>query len=363
MTNLITKFRHLNRKRNLKTKAFKLRLRIIAADTFFRQRTSLPSNPKTVLIMMIGKGIGDAIVMTGLIKALTDNGLQVSVLTEPRLNAIFSDHPLIQNQFLLKRDNSDFLTISKIKNSHYDILIDIDDIDIHSPLRVKTIKRCKPTHTIGVNQFAKVYNTSINHIDKTKHITERHMAVARMLGCCTDKLKYTVKFTQADEIAAMQFIDVINPSKLIILNPYGTEESRNMSINQIEQLCSLLKQRLNVITVIIGTPDKIISIPDNQHCIKFLSQNFSHAVALVRLADLVVSTDTSIVHLCNALNKKLVSLYNNKISPRGEENNILWGPNYSKAVQLFSGGNRIDEILPVDIVRAIEDLLCTNPDG
>ncbi|MFJ5982328.1 glycosyltransferase family 9 protein [Enterobacter cancerogenus] len=362
MTNLITKFKHLNRKRNIKTKALKLRLRIIAIDTFLRHRTSLPSNPHTVLIMMIGKGIGDAIVMTGLIKALTDNGLKVSVLTEPRLNAIFSDHPLVQNHFLLKRDNTDFLTISKIKNSQYDILIDIDDIDIHSPLRVKTIKRCKPIHTIGVNQFARIYDTSINNIDNTKHITERHMAVARMLGCGTDKLKYTVEFSQADEIAAMQFINVIKPSRLIILNPYGTEESRNMSINQIEQLCSLLKQRLNVITVIIGSPDKIVSIPDNKHCIKFLSQNFSHAVALVSFADLVISTDTSIVHLCNALNKKLVSLYNNKLSPRGEENNILWGPNYTKAVQLFSVGNRIDEILPVDIVRAVKDLLSSNPE-
>ncbi|RTO96181.1 glycosyltransferase family 9 protein [Enterobacter hormaechei] len=360
MTNLITEFKHLNRRRNIKTKAFKLRLRIIANDTFFKHRTSLPLNPHTVLIMMIGKGIGDAIVMTGLIKALTDNGLQVSVLTEPRLNAIFSHHPLIQNHYLIKRDDSDFLTFSKIKHSHYDILIDIDDIDIHSPLRVKTIKRCKPAHTIGVNQFARVYDTSINNIDKTKHITERHMAVARMLGCSTDKLKYTVKLTQADEIAAIQFIDVIRPSRLIILNPYGTEESRNMSIKQIEQLCSLLNHKLDVVTVIIGAPDKILSIPDSQYCIKFLSQNFSHAVALVRRADLVISTDTSIVHLCNALNKKLVSLYNNKISPRGEENNILWGPNYTKAVQLFSVGNRIDEILPFDIVSAVEDLLCIN---
>lgn len=360
MTNLITKFKQLNRRRNLKTKAFKLRLRIIASDIFFKHRTSLPLNPHTVLIMMIGKGIGDAIVMTGLIKALTDNGLQVSVLTEPRLNAIFNHHPLIKNHYLITRDDSDFLTLSKIKNSHYDLLIDIDDIDIHSPIRVKTIKRCKPTHTIGVNQFARVYDTSINNIDKTKHITERHMAVARMLGCSTDKLKYTVKLTQADEIAAMQFIDAIRPSRLIILNPYGTEESRNMSIKQIEQLCFLLKHKLDVVTVIIGSPDKILSIQDSQYCIKFLSQNFSHAVALVRRADLVISTDTSIVHLCNALNKKLVSLYNNKISPRGEENNILWGPNYAKAVQLFSVGNRIDEILPFDIFSAVEDLLCIN---
>lgn len=362
MTNLITKFKQLNRRRNLKTKAFKLRLRIIASDALFKHCSLLPRHPRTVLIMMIGKGIGDAIVMTGLIKALTDHGLQVSVLTEARLNAIFSNHPLIQNHFLLKRDKSDFVTLSKVRSSHFDIFIDIDDIDAHSPLRVKIIKTCKPTHTIGVNQFARVYDTSISNIDKTKHITERHITVARMLGCNIDKLKYTVRFTQTDDTAAMQFIGVIKPLRLIVLNPYGTEESRNMSFKQIEQTCSLLKQKLNVVTVIIGAPDKIVSIPDNENCIKFLSQNFSHAVALVRYADLVISTDTSIVHLCNALDKKLVSLYNNKISPKGEENNILWGPNYEKAVQLFSVGNRIEDISPVSIVSAVETLLCANRD-
>lgn len=357
MTYLITKFKQLNRKRNLKTKFYKLRLRIIAADAIFKHRSLLPSNPQRILIMMIGKGIGDAIVMTGLIKALTDRGLKVSVLTETRLKAILNNHPLIQNQYILKRDKSDCVTLSKIKISQYDILIDLDDIDAHSPLRVKTIRSCKPIHTIGVNQFARVYDTSLDNIAKNKHITERHIAIANMLGCNIAKLDYQVNLTHLDEVVAKQFINSIKSSKLVILNPYGTEETRNMSIAQIDELCYLLKHKLNVVTVVIGAPDKIVNIQDNENRVKFLSQNFSHAVALVRHADLIISTDTSIVHLCNALNKNLVSLYNNKISPRGEKNNILWGPNYAKAVQLSSVGNRIDEILPTDIVSAAEGFI------
>ncbi|EKS6641292.1 glycosyltransferase family 9 protein [Enterobacter asburiae] len=360
MNNLIKKIKHINRKRNFKTKYYKLRLRIVATDAIFRRRSVLPAHPQTILIMMIGKGIGDGIVMTGLIKALTTKGYKVSVIAESRLNAIFSEHPLLQNYFILHRDRSDYETLSKVRSSRFDILIDLDDIDAHSPLRVKTIRACKPIHTIGVNQFARVYDTTINNIGMGKHISERHILIAKTLGCHIENLEYAVNFRQSDDIAARQFLELMKPSTLIILNPYGTEESRNMSIQQIINTCSLLKDKLNIITVIIGAPDKVKNIPNNKNYVKFLSPDFCHAIALVKHADLIISTDTSIVHLCNAFNKKLISLYNNKISPRGEKNNIVWGPNYAKAVQLFSNGNRIDEIQADDIVSATVSLLCIN---
>ena len=164
MSSLVTKLKYLNRRRNIKTKLIKLKLQIIASDAFLKRRTALPRNPQQILILMIGKGIGDAIVMTGLIKALTEMGRQVSVMTETRLSAIFNNHPLVQNHFILNRNETDCQTLLKVKELKFDLLIDLDNIDIHSPLMVRMIRTCKPAHTIGVNQFARVYDTSINDL-------------------------------------------------------------------------------------------------------------------------------------------------------------------------------------------------------
>lgn len=111
MSSLVTKLKYLNRWRNIKTKLIKLKLQIITSDAFLKRRTALPRNPQQILILMIGKGIGDAIVMTGFIKALTEMGKQVSVMTETRLSAIFNNHPLVQNHFILNRNDSDYQTL------------------------------------------------------------------------------------------------------------------------------------------------------------------------------------------------------------------------------------------------------------
>ncbi|MPL93128.1 hypothetical protein SDC9_39254 [bioreactor metagenome] len=57
-------------------------------------------------------------------------------------------------------------------------------------------------------------------------------------------------------------------------------------------------------------------------------------------SELVISTDTAIVHLANAYNKKLICLYNNRVLADGAHNNFVWGPNYDNAIQLFTRGEK-----------------------
>lgn len=81
--------------------------------------------------------------------------------------------------------------------------------------------------------------------------------------------------------------------------------------------------------------------------------NFAYAIALVKYSDLVITPDTSIVHVANAYNKKMICLYNNKKSDKNEDENIIWGPNYNNCIQLFTkeclGTKRGDDVSKYDI--------------
>lgn len=358
MNSFIGKVKYLNRKRNLATTRLKIRLRMISHDNYMRKKTLLrPSEIKTIIIMMIGKGIGDAIVMTGLIKVLHDYGYRVSVIAEARNSGILQHLPFVEHFYLFKNNHEDQLMLSAIKQEEYDLLIDIENIDHHSLTRLNIIKYCSPEHTLGINQFARIYDTSLNHPKSRQHVSARHIAVAHALQLPVNTIDYFVDVNEQSMHDAQAFAKQHGNQKIIVINPYGTEETRNMSFAQINTLCALCNDTFNAKPFIIGLQSQIAQIPDDGRHIRFSLPDFEQAAAIVKLADVVISTDTSIVHLCRAFNKKLVCIYNNKISLNGEDNNTLWGPDYDNAVQLLSPGKRVDETSAVEIFNAASRLL------
>lgn len=80
--------------------------------------------------------------------------------------------------------------------------------------------------------------------------------------------------------------------------------------------------------------NKIKHIPESANITKNYHSEFFTAAELVRCCDLVVSPDTSIVHLSRAFNKRIVCVYPFKILNHGADNAVDWGPNYSRACQI-----------------------------
>ena len=56
---------------------------------------------------------------------------------------------------------------------------------------------------------------------------------------------------------------------------------------------------------------------------------------------MIISPDTSIVHIGVGLDKKVIAIYREDVIGN---NSILWGPNSDKAIQIFSKENKDDDI-------------------
>ena len=60
---------------------------------------------------------------------------------------------------------------------------------------------------------------------------------------------------------------------------------------------------------------------------------------LIKNVDLVISPDTSIVHISAAWKKSLISVYKNVT-----DNVYLWAPGYKQASQIIVNGRRVSDV-------------------
>jgi ADP-heptose:LPS heptosyltransferase len=93
----------------------------------------------------------------------------------------------------------------------------------------------------------------------------------------------------------------------------------------------------------LGIPEGVMENPPHKGILG--------ASALLNEMDVMVSTDTSIPHLCSALGRPVVVLYH------CEENSILWAPYgvLHKKVISPAGGHAAQD--PMKVVRAVEEMI------
>ena len=77
----------------------------------------------------------------------------------------------------------------------------------------------------------------------------------------------------------------------------------------------------------------------------------------IKYSDIILTTDTSIVHAANAFDKKMISLYVDS-SDREEKLSQIWAPNYRNGIQLLSKPKKnISSIETSQIEDAIKNFL------
>ena len=91
--------------------------------------------------------------------------------------------------------------------------------------------------------------------------------------------------------------------------------------------------------ILIGNEDKIRELKklniSKENKVKIIeTRGMSEVAELIKGADLVVSPDTSIVHLARGFNKKMICIYRKELG-KEDKNSILWGPNSEKAKVIF----------------------------
>lgn len=327
-------FKGINRKRIAKQREFIFSLQ----KAFIKpKKNPEPFSPTLIKNMCIinGNGIGDAIVHSGFFEQLKKAGVEISICSEAKNLEFYKDVLNLDMAYTVK----EFL---KQKRLYDALLITKDNVDYKDGLEIlKLYKHSQAKYIIGFGDQVGINDIILPpHLDD--HVTCRLEETLKLFNINAQELSYKLKVREAAENQVLDFLKQFINKKIVCINPFTSNVQRDLIQSQISELIKYIQQFDDVVIIFLGMQNQLKSLqPLVSDKVLLTPKEFgkiTYTIALVKHCDLVITSDTSIVHVANAFNKKMVCFYNNKITSAGAENNIYWGPNYD-CVQLFTKNN------------------------
>ncbi|NLU16944.1 MAG: glycosyltransferase family 9 protein [Serratia liquefaciens] len=349
------KLREWNRRRNYYFKEVKLNIKIYIAKLIWDKRRKSDFDIKaikTVLLLRNEGTIGDVVVSTPLVKCLYESGYTVDLLLTKSSGVAMKYNPYVRhvyeagdcnNEIFLKRFSHTVAepTMRTLNENNYDLVVDLClfDTPVH---RMMLFRDINAKFVLGFNKWSCInhYSKSIPFKNGKEHVTKAISLVAYNMGLDV-KNSHTYDLHIPDAIASevRNYLSVWEDKVKIVINAFTGSPERNLSQGQLTQTIKMINEKSDGIIVIILDHRKElnVSLPDNVAINPFNSLH--HVMELIRQVDLVISPDTSIVHISAAWKKPLISVYKNIT-----DNNYLWAPGHKEASQIIVNNRKISDV-------------------
>lgn len=355
------KLRDLNHRR---IDAFR-KWRLIFFLSLFNQKNNSAQvgTGKRCLILRLDGKLGDTVISTGLFRALADEGYEIDIVTRPQNTFVYEFVPVKHRLLSLKKGLFSSLRLFLLlRKENYDALVCSTHILDPTSLWLSRFVRAHKK-TVFLNEQINFFDQHIQRNFLTAHITERHQQVFQSI---TGKKSPTVcqYFLKISDKTFQEAADFIkNYKKVIILNSFTGAKLRNFSMLTTQSLIEKLTQDCVVIS--IGNEGDLNILREwnrsyqNPNWVIPSRGDFAFNAALIKLSNVVITPDTSIVHIASAFNAPLVAIYR---KDTGEElNSKIWAPKTNGAKIIYAPLIDINSVDVDQIVNAAKDLLARSP--
>ena len=312
-------------------------------------------NINNILIIRDG-GIGDAVFSYPLIRELKKHypNARIDIYASLNNHFMYKYTPWVNKVYLKHKKRywfKSWLEIFKMRKNHYDLAIDDTVIRLHRTFHTMIINPKFVLASTGskkrygfdrseLSYYDKVYET----IDTTIHIVDERLKVLKFLGInnINNKMEFFLPKEKNKEVE--QYVNKLQGYKLIGFNTDASHMARTLNSQQIINLCKLLKKE-NIKIVPFCIPKKFNYfkklIEDNHLTnvvLPFKSKNIYEAAEVLKKVDLIITPDTSFVHIAAGLNIPTIGLFWNDpakfilcapksdisvaITPKGKEQNL-----------------------------------------
>lgn len=346
--------RALNRKRNYLMKDIRYYLSLFREKILWdkQKKTTIDfSSVKSILILRNEGKIGDVIVDTSIIKILSQHNYVIDMLVTSTNDSILKYNKYIRNIYISNKITlNDFMKkrthnvsddiLKQLKENNYDLIIDpsMFNVPMH---RLKLLNQISAKNVISFNKkrWLKHYSYSIDFDYNLYHIKESYKLLLNAFNIKNTEINYDIQYPdKIDEEIETYLTTLPNENKTVILNIFAGSDERCLSVAQakeIEEKLSLLSNKINLIIL-----DYKNEIPSNtfKNAKIYNPATLQHTISLISKADLIISPDTSIVHIAATYQKPLIAIYKYSI-----HNNILWAPGYTQAEQIYVSNSRTYE--------------------
>ncbi len=291
---------------------------------------------------------GDAIVSSVMIGPLRQAypGIKLTVVTSATLSGYFKNY-LDVDQVIEVLAKPSYGQLKHLANQlgtvdlliHFNLHMKMKDLYLLYKVQAKTVA--------GLDDKVGRVNLKLGKLTQQQHFSQKFVMLLRCLGVKEDRPNYQVPLNAKRVALAQQYLASKTRLPLLVINAYGRGRSRRLNPAHTRKIISA------ILKILPGLNIAVLAAPDAQTEVEKLcldvskdnvfyypqSETIYDAIALVSLADWVISVDTAIVHIASGLDKPLLALYN-----PDELNYADWHPNSDKAIICFS-----EQVSPPDI--------------
>ncbi len=253
--------------------------------------------------------IGDIVLCSPVIRCLHQQlNAEIHVLTKARFTSISESNPYVKKVWTLEEVQQN---PQGLRQANFQFIV-----DLHANIRSKKIQSLLklPTYTldkINVPKWLKV-NLGLDVLP-AKHIVDRMFEAIESLGVQNDGTGLDFFFTQ-QEALEKKYPKRGSRIGVVLGGAHATKQIPNSLLERI-------LQGLNAEVLLLGGPSEYVAA---EHLAKKLSAvnccgetNLEGSAQLIETCDLVITSDTGLMHMAAALGKDIIVLWGSTIPEFG----------------------------------------------
>ena len=306
---------------------------------------------KSILFLRQDGKIGDYIVSSFVFRELKKQNPNIKIGVVCSDKSLFEKNPNIDILYPVRKKNIlDYIkTGIQLRRERYDVLIDPTVFLRNRDLLLIRLINAKVN--IGyLKADYQMFNLSIDN--QQLHFAEVYQTALEALGFHSLDLTYDVPQDKQSAVEITEFLQQHGLENYIAINFFGAPRSRRFNEENIRLMLQDLRSKITDKPFVLLTYPAVtellkkVSSMDKNIYLYENTKNIFQSIELIRAADLVISPDTSIVHIASGLNKKMIVFYHQH--DLGLAN---WGPRSNNTVYLLCYQQNINEIEPSRIQK------------
>lgn len=313
-----------------------------------------------IILVQLGR-IGDMVLLTPLFRIIKEKypDAEIEVVASRRNFNVIQNNPRLNRIIVYEKSPLKFLkSIRNIRQKEYDYLIDPKDhYSRESRILARFVKAKKKIGFNGNNK--KIYDFSIpSDIDNAglHSITRIFNSLKPLSISIGEKIPKPELFTNPEsEKYVISFLSENEIENFIMLNLSAGSQSRMLTIENWSEILEKIIYENRLVLSFTSTESEMASNLLNKYknLSLFKSRSINDVISLVNRAELIITPNTSLVHIASAFDTPIIAFYSSN-----EEDKIKFSPLSSKqfVLRFVDKKSVINDIDAAEVTKAINTL-------
>ena len=319
------------------------------------------SHMKKVLIIRLGK-IGDIVVTSFVFEIIKTNYPQIDIylLTSKSNKGVFEFNPRLKKVFYSKNNVTLFWNLLKLRFFNFDLLLDFNDNQSTTSSIIFRFLKAKFKAAYNFKKYKNIIDIKINPLRKNEsHIIERTKDFLLQMGIPIDNYKVKPFFYLNPSVYSEIKKEKGENEIIVAINLSAGAKIRYWEKDKWVKLIKLILKEYPAFKLLLLSTAKDESLRNEIHSNFILTRypaiknlTIQHFANYIQISDILITPDTSAVHIASALGIPTIAMY-----PNYDSNFVSWQPYKIPYRSIKSNTESVKQISVKEVFGAFQSLV------